>query len=78
MFEDEQEYVKLRAQYPNFLGFKVADQRSDLKLKILGISGSTRHIRLAQELAGAHHGKALSTIQDDWKRYKPAEFKRPK
>jgi len=76
MFEDESEYNRLRQIYPEFLAFRIAEQRPDLKTKILAIRGSTRHIRLAQELAGAHHGRQLSTIQDDWKDFKPAEFKR--
>jgi hypothetical protein len=54
IFEDETEYNKLRAQYPNFLVFKVAETRLDLKRKILAIRGSVRHILLAQELAAAH------------------------
>jgi len=77
MFDDEAEYNKLRAQYPGFLTFKTAESRPHLKMKVLGMRGSTRHIRLAQELAAAHHGRELSTIQDDWKNYKPPEFKRP-
>ena len=76
MFEDESEYDGLRTQNSNFLTFKIAAERPDLKLKVLAISGSTRHIRLAQELAAAHYGRALSTIQDDWKHHKPADFKR--
>ena len=76
MVEDDAEYEKLRVNYPDFLAFKIADKRPDLKLKILSIRGSVRHIRLAQELAAAQHGRELSTIQDDWKDHKPAEFKR--
>jgi hypothetical protein len=78
MFEDEAEYNKLRAQNPKFLAFEVAEQRLDLKRKILAIRGSRRHIRLAQELAAARHGRELSTIQKDWKNYKPDEFRRHK
>jgi hypothetical protein len=78
MFEDESEYSRLRAVYPDFATFKIVEQRPDLKTKVLAIQGSTRHIRLAQELAAAHHGRQLSTIQDDWKRHKPVEFKHPK
>ena len=78
MFEDESEYNRLRAQYSDFLTFKIAEQRPDLKTKVVAIQGSTRHVRLAQELAGAHHGRELSTIQDDWKDFKPSEFKRAK
>ena len=76
MFEDESEYNRLRDSYADFLTFKIAEQRPDLKKKVLAIRFSFRHIRLAQELAAAHHGRELSTIQEDWKNYKPAEFKR--
>jgi hypothetical protein len=73
---DEAEYNELRRQYPGFLTFKTAESRPDLKIKVLAMRGSTRHIRLAQELAAAYHGRELSTIQDDWKDHKPPEFKR--
>jgi hypothetical protein len=76
MFEDEAEYNELRARYPDFLTFKIAEGRPDLKMKVLAMRGSTRHIRLAQELAAAHHGRELSTIRDDWKDHKPPEFRR--
>jgi hypothetical protein len=76
MFEDETQYQVLRARYAEFLTFQIAEVRPDLKMKVLAIRGSTRHIRLAQEIAGAHHGRQLSTIQDDWKDHKPPEFRR--
>ena len=78
MFEDQKEYDSLRVQYPDFLAFLIAERRPDLKTKILAIRASTRHIRLAQEIAAAHHGRQLSTIRDDWKDFKPEEFKRPR
>jgi hypothetical protein len=78
MFEDETEYRRLCDEHPDFLTFTIARERADLKLKILAIRGSTRHMRLAQELAAAHHGRQLGTIQDDWKRHKPVEFRRRK
>ena len=76
MFDDESEYESLRAQYPEFLTFRISDSRPDLKRKVLAIQGSTRHIRLAQELAAAHHQRQVATIKDDWKDHKPPEFKR--
>jgi hypothetical protein len=78
MFEDEAEYNSLKAHYPKFLVFKVAETRPDLKMKVLSIRASTRHIRLAQELAAAHHRRQVSTIQTDWKNHKPAEFRHPR
>jgi hypothetical protein len=76
MFEDEKEYDRLRGLYPEFITFKIAEARPDLRAKILSIRGSARHIRLAQELAAAHHGRELSTIQTDWKKFKPEAFRR--
>ena len=76
MFEDESEYEELRKQYPDFLVFEIAEKRRDLRRKIVAIQGSRSHIRLAQELAGAHHGRKLTTIQTDWKHFKPGKRKR--
>jgi hypothetical protein len=78
MFEDESEYERLRAEYPGFLVFKIAEQSPNLKTKVLAIQGSIRHILLAQEFAAALHGRKVSTIQKDWKNFKPPEFRRPK
>jgi hypothetical protein len=75
MFDDESEYARLEDQYPEFTCFKVAKLRSDLKLKIRSIQGSRRHVRLAQEIVAAQYDRALATIQDDWKRYKPVGHK---
>ena len=71
----EREYALLSESHPDFLTFRIAEVRPDLKQKVVEIRSSSRPIRLAQELAAAHYGKALATIQDDWKRCKPAEFK---
>jgi hypothetical protein len=76
MLGDAKGYDSLKDHYCDYLCFKIAEDRSDLKLKIQAIGDSMRHIRLAQELAGAHHGRELSTIQQDWKHYKPDRFKR--
>jgi hypothetical protein len=78
MFEDESEYAKLRSENPNSLTFRIAADRPDLRKKVLAIQASTRHVRLAQELAAAHHGRSFSTIQDDWKHHKPNDFRRRK
>lgn len=71
----EGEYARLSGSHPDFLTFRIADLRPDLKQKVVEIRSSSKHIRLAQELAAAHHSKSVATIQDDWKRYKPVEFK---
>jgi hypothetical protein len=42
MVEDESEYTHLRAQYPDFLTFRIAEQHSDLKTKILALRSSAR------------------------------------
>jgi hypothetical protein len=75
MFEDDREYARLSESHPDFLTFKIAQLRPDLKRKVVVIRNSSKHLRLAQELAAAHYSKALATIQDDWKRCKPPEFR---
>jgi hypothetical protein len=75
MPKDEGEYARLSESHLDFLTFKIAQHRPDLKQKIVVIRSSSKHIRLAQELAAAHYSKALATIQDDWKRCKPPEFR---
>jgi hypothetical protein len=76
MFKDEGEYNLLQTRYPGYLTFKIAEDRPDLRLKIQCIRGSSRHIRLAPELAGAHYGLSWETIADAWKGHKPARYKR--
>jgi hypothetical protein len=77
MLSEESEYRRLADGYPDYLCFKIAAERRDLKRKILWIGSSSKHIRLAQELAAAHFGRAFTTIQHDWSHHKPTEFKQP-
>jgi len=72
----ESDYERLAKKNPRLLAFRVAAKQPDLREKVIYIQGSRRHIRLAQELAAAKHGKKLSTIQTDWKNHKPREFRR--
>ncbi len=74
----EQNYDELKTKHPGFLTFGIADQRNDLKLKLVNLQEHRQHIRLAQELAASCHGKQRSTIEKDWKRYKPIEFRKKK
>jgi hypothetical protein len=75
MFEDEAEYKVLQKGYPDFLTFRIAENRPDLRMKVRCIRGSVRHIRLAQELAGAHFGLSWQTIAGVWKHHKPTQYK---
>ena len=70
----EASYEELKEHHPDFLTFKVSEQRSDLKLKLVNIQRSTRHIRLAQELAAHYHGIVFETMKSDWKHHKPENF----
>ena len=70
------DYEGLQQSHPAFLTFKVATKRADLREKVLNLQGHRRHYRLAQELAAAFYGKELSTLQTDWKKHKPKEFRR--
>ena len=70
------DYGVLKGKHPEFLTFQIVEKHSDLELKLVNIQDHRRHIRLAQELAAAHHGRALSTIQTDWKKRKPRKYRR--
>jgi hypothetical protein len=74
----ESDYSGLARENPHFLTFKIARKHPELKEKVLNLQGHRRHFRLAQELAAAHHGVALATVQTDWKKSKPQEYRRPK
>jgi len=70
-------YEALRGEYPGFLCFEIAGEIPDLQKKLFeDLYNRPRHVWLAQELAVARHGVALSTIQKDWKMHKPSEFRR--
>jgi hypothetical protein len=71
----ESDYEALRKENPHFLTFKVASRFTDLKTKVLNVQDHRRHIRLAQELAAANHGRKLTTVQTDWKRHKPDKYR---
>ena len=71
----ESEYERLARKNPRFLTFRVADKHGELKEKVINVQAHRRHIRLAQELAAAYHRKQFSTIQTDWKKHKPKEFR---
>jgi hypothetical protein len=70
------DYEALRTEHPHFLTFKVAGKHSELKDKVLNLQGHAQHKRLAMELAAAHHGVALATVQTDWKHFKPKRFRK--
>lgn len=74
----ESDYSGLARENSYFLTFKIARKHPELKDKVLNIQGHRRHLRLAQELAAAHHGVALATVQTDWKKSKPQKYRRPK
>jgi hypothetical protein len=70
------DYLDLRPKFEGFITFEVTEKHPALKDKLLHFQDhSRRHYRFAQEIAAAHHGRKLATIQTDWKRFKPAEFK---
>jgi hypothetical protein len=72
----ESDYQSLEQQNPGFLAFAVAAKRPDLRTKVLNLQDHRRFYRLAQELAAAYRGRELSTLQTDWKKHKPKEFRR--
>ncbi len=72
----EEDYPRLAQQHRNFRCFKIAKNNPELRTKLENVQAHQQHIRLAQELAAAHHGVTLSTAQTDWKRKKPQQFRR--
>jgi hypothetical protein len=76
LIRSSKDYSDLRPQFEHFITFEVTEKHPALKDKLLNFQDhSRRHYRLAQEVAAAYHGRRLATIQTDWKRYKPAEFR---
>jgi len=71
----ESEYEELRQAHPNFVVFKVAKKRPDLRRKLKNLDEHRQHIKFAQELAAAHCREALSTIQTAWKMHKPQRYR---
>ncbi len=71
----ESDYSRLEELYSDFLSFKLAKRQPDLRTKLVYLQSHREHIRLAQELAAAHHGKQWATIQTDWKKNKPNKFR---
>jgi hypothetical protein len=72
----DSDYEELKGKYPNFVTFKIAAKQGELREKVVNLQDQRRHYRLAQELAAAYHGRELSTLQTDWKKYKPKKFRR--
>jgi hypothetical protein len=68
-------YPELQKKHTNYLCFKIAAGRKDLRTKLENLQDHHRHIRLAQELAGAYHGRTLSTVQTDWRDHKPPGYR---
>ena len=71
----EHDYEGLKKKYASFLAFRAADKDPNLKVLFCNIRDHRRHIRLAQQMAGAHHGRQLNTIKTDWKKRKPEKFR---
>jgi len=73
---DEADLEKRKAEHPDMLLWEVLRRHQDKTERVLYDEFSRRQIRLAQELAAAHHGVTVATIQTDWRDHKPAEFRR--
>jgi hypothetical protein len=64
-------YTGLEKTYPDFAVFKIAQRHPDLRDKIENIKENVAVKRLACQLVAEKFGKELSTVQTDWKHYKP-------
>ena len=74
--ESEEDYGALAARHKRFMCFRIARRFPDLRTKLENLQAHRQHVRLAQELAAAHHGVSLATAQTDWKRHKPDQFRK--
>ena len=70
------EKAKGSRDYRDFLTFRVVKQDPRLKDKVIAVRERRRLIGLALDLAAAQHHVTEGTIRQDWKKYKPAEFRR--
>ena len=72
----ESDFENLAKKHPRFITFQVTKQNDKLRTLLVNIQAHRRYIRLAQEIAAVRTGVALNTIQIDWKKHKPPEFRR--
>lgn len=78
MTGQESDYAALKKEFTHFKTFAIANRHPELRERVLNLQDHRRHYRLAQQLAAAHHGCSLATVQTDWKREKPDKYRRPK
>lgn len=66
---------KLRREYPRYETLEIADGHWYIAKKLEALPDRKRPISLALDIAVLKFGKARPTIETDWKRHKPAEFR---
>jgi hypothetical protein len=71
--DSDDDYGRLKAEYPTFILFKECDKDPELKSLFLGIKGhhQKKALRFAKQVAASHHGVKLNTIEKAWDRYNP-------
>jgi hypothetical protein len=66
---------KLHREYPGYDSLRIADEHWFLRKKLEALPDRKRPISLALDIAALKFGKARPTIETDWKKHKPAEFR---
>ena len=66
---------KLHREYPGYDSLRIAHEHWFLRKKLEALPDRKRPISLALDIAVQKFGKARPTIETDWKRHKPAEFR---
>lgn len=66
---------KLYREYPSYETLKIADEHWSIAKKLEALPDRKRPISLALDIAVLKFGKARPTIETDWKRHKPTEFR---
>ena len=77
--DTDDDYDRLRARYPDSILFRVCERDPELKQLLLGIKShhQKRALRFAKQVAAAHNGIKLNTIEKAWDLYNPNKNSRP-
>ena len=72
----ESAYFALEKKHPRFLTFEIVREHPEFRKRVMNLQEDRARLRLAQELTAAKYGRALTTVQKDWKVSKPSECRR--
>lgn len=69
-------YQEVRRSHGNLKIFEILETRPKLQSDLVQSESSRGLLGRAQLLAAHYHGRELSTLKTDWKRFKPRKFRR--